>query len=119
MRASPAASLWKGLGVLVAVGLSSSFSKVLAYHHRHDPIDCLVLSPNFAEDRTVFLASEGSINLFLVSRNGGRSWTETRSGLLVSHFDAVEWNSSNMGYVAMRGKGLQKTSDSPATSACQ
>ena len=101
------------LFLMVAAPLASPGTATL--HHPHDPVDCLAVNPDFPEDGTIFVASRQSVNVFVVSRNGGYSWTEARSGLRGSRIDAVEfasdWRESGTVYAAVRGVGLQRSVD--------
>ncbi|MCZ6770492.1 MAG: hypothetical protein O7G83_00725, partial [Proteobacteria bacterium] len=84
-------------------------------HHPHDVVSAIGMSPNFAQDKTLFVAVRGSLNLFLVSRDGGFTWSESSSGLRGSRFVAIElasdWATSGVAWVAMQDAGIQMTAD--------
>ncbi|HVS19445.1 MAG TPA: hypothetical protein VMT18_12645 [Planctomycetota bacterium] len=91
----------------------------LAFHHPHDIVNAVALSPDFGRDGTVFCASAGTMNLFLVSSDRGRSWRNARSGMLgweVSGLAvAPDWSSSRTAFAALGEAGLQRTRDGGAT----
>ena len=51
-------------------------------HHPHDVVDALVLSKGFANNGTAYLASAGSINVFVKTTNFGHTWRDARAGLV-------------------------------------
>jgi len=90
-----------------------------AFHHPHDIVNAVALSPDYATDGTVFCASAGTMNLFLVSQDRGRSWHNARSGMLgweVSDLAvAPDWTSSRTAFAALGPAGLQRTRDGGAS----
>lgn len=83
-------------------------------HHPHDPIDAFAINPAYPTDQAIFVASAGSVNLFLQSEDSGRIWRERRSGLKSRQFRAVsvasDWSESGTAYAAGDG-GLQWTTN--------
>lgn len=63
----------------------------------------------------MFVAAGGSINLFLVSRDGGYTWKEARSGMRGSSVTGVEiasdWRTSGRAWASMSDVGIQVTRD--------
>lgn len=90
-----------------------------AFHHPHDVVDCIALNPAYPADPTIFLSSLGSINLFLVSLNGGYTWKDSRSGLRGTKvYDmavASNWKQSKAAFAALGTGGLQQTTDGGKT----
>ncbi len=115
------------LGLLAAVvaaggtigGRGEVTPGALALHHPHDVVTDVALAPNFATSGTVFVSSSGSMNLFLVSDNGGYSWQNRRAGLrggtTWKFVPASDWRRSSTGYAVVGGAGLQRTRDAGAT----
>ena len=108
------------LGVLpLSLVLAMALPRLLRAHHPHDVVTAVAASPNFTQDRTVFVAAGGSINLFLVSRDGGYSWHEARSGIRGSTISAIrfasDWSTSGRAFVALADVGIQVTTDSGKT----
>jgi photosystem II stability/assembly factor-like uncharacterized protein len=85
------------------------------FHHPHDVVNAVALSPDFARDGTVFCASAGTMNLFLVSEDRGHSWRNARSGMYGSEVldlaVAPDWSSSRTAFAALGPAGLQRTRD--------
>lgn len=102
-----------GCRVPVVVVMVTACTQTSLGHHPHDVINCFAISPNYASDGTIFLASKGSINLFLASRDG-ETWQSIRSGLRSQRvFDiafASDWARSGRAYV-VGDAGLERTSD--------
>lgn len=97
--------------VLSTLCAIAALAPVSPAHSPHDVIDAFAISPNYAVDRTIFCASGGSVNVFLVSRDGGGTWTEARSGLrgsIVRDIEMVaDWPTSGEMYVLTSDAGLQ------------
>lgn len=104
--------------LLTALALCLPTTEVLA-HHPHDPIDALCVVPGYPDDPRVFLASDGSINLFLQSRNLGYTWSESRHGLLgfrVAQIEAPsDFATSGILYVSTGEAGMQRSTDGGVT----
>jgi photosystem II stability/assembly factor-like uncharacterized protein len=67
------------LPVLAIVLLLTSAGSASA-HHPHDVTGHVRLSPDFAQDRTVFATIEGTFDLLLRSTDGGDSWHPSHEG---------------------------------------
>jgi photosystem II stability/assembly factor-like uncharacterized protein len=67
------------LPLLLPVLLLTS-SSALA-HHPHDVTSIVRVSPDYAQDRTLFVTIEGTFDLLLRSTDGGSSWAPTHSGM--------------------------------------
>jgi len=85
----------------------------LCAHSPHDPIDGLVLSPNYHHDQTVFIII--SDHLF-VSKDGGYSWKELVRGLDHTHVLSViavapTYQSDGTLFVASDGDGIYRSQD--------
>jgi len=84
-------------------------------HHPHDVIDDVALAPGFTERPTVFVASSGTMRLFLRSDNGGHSWVSRRNGMrgaqLFEFEIASDWERSNAIYAVLGRGGLQRSLD--------
>lgn len=84
-------------------------------HHPHDPINAFFVSPAYEADGTIFVASNGSMNVFVGSTDRGRTWTEHRRGLLGHGLQALaaapDWESSGLAYAITREGALQMTAD--------
>lgn len=84
-------------------------------HHPHDVVGAIAISPGFPQDPTVMISMAGTINLFLMSRDGGYTWKDARSGLRGSKISAIEfapdWTTSGTAWVAMSDVGIQRTTD--------
>lgn len=80
-------------------------------HHPHDTADVVAVN----QDGTVFCASDGTLNAFLKSTDGGRSWKESRYGLAGRSISALEfaadWSKSGVIYAAPASGGLQRSTD--------
>ncbi len=106
---------------LALIGLAATAGPLVPAraHHPHDIINAVALAPGYPEDPTVFCASAGTMNLFLISHNRGFSWVNARSG--VRGFDIVDcevapdWSSSRTVYVALGPAGLQHSRDGGRT----
>lgn len=85
------------------------------FHHPHDVVNAVALSPDFERDGTVFCASAGTMNLFLVSEDRGFSWRNSRSGMfgweVLDLAVAPDWSSSRTAFAALGPAGLQRTRD--------
>ena len=96
-------------------GLCLATSPAPAPHHPHDVVGAIAISPGYPQDPTLFCSMAGTINLFLMSRDGGYTWRESRSGLRGSKISSVEfhpeWVRSGIAWVAMPDAGIQSTSD--------
>ncbi len=101
----------QGLAVVAALFVHSAF---VNGHHPHDVVDAFAVSPNYTQDGTVFLASKGSINLFLASHDGGFTWESSRSGMRSSRIHQIvidpNWCASGTAYLVGTA-GLEKTTD--------
>ncbi len=104
---------------LFRVGLCFLFAGIvypafIHAHHPHDVVDAFVVSPDYSQDKTLFLASKGSINVFLASHDGGFTWESSRSGMRSRLIHAIafdpNWGNSGVAYVVGTA-GLEKTSD--------
>ena len=94
-------------------------------HHPHDVVLDVDLPPNYPSDPTVFVAAtlpvaaDGSMNLFLVSRNRGFTWVNSRAGMRGSKIDefepASDWAESKVGYAVLGEAGLHRTRDGGRT----
>ncbi len=88
-------------------------------HHPHDVIAAVALAPRYPEDPRMFVASPGTINLFLVSVDHGRTWKPSRSGIRGQVFRQIEFASdfydSHMMYVLTEDGGLQISNDEGKT----
>ncbi len=106
-----ASSLRSICAVILAGSLTAP---ALAFHHPHDVIDAFGVNPDYPEDATMFIGSVGSVNLFLVSRDGGRSFEHSRSGMRGRKINHVEfspdWATSGTAW-ATGTAGLQRTTD--------
>ncbi len=84
-------------------------------HHPHDVINSFALSPRFAADHTLFAASAGSLNLFLVSRDGGYTWESSRAGLRGPEVFDMVWVEDGKGgtraIAALGGMGVEVSVD--------
>lgn len=104
---------------LAATWLPLGAAAPLLPHHPHDICNDVALTPDFPADPTVFLASAGSMNLFLVSKNRGFTWVNTRSGMrgwkILQTAVAPDWRTSRTVYVALGGGGMQRSEDGGAT----
>lgn len=84
-------------------------------HHPHDVVGSIAISPGFPQDPTILCSMAGTINLFLMSRDGGYTWREARSGLRGSKITAIEfhpdWVRAGVAWVAMPEAGIQATAD--------
>lgn len=89
------------------------------FHHPHDIVNAVALSPDYVRDGTVFCASAGTMNLFLVSQDRGRSWRNARSGMIGWEVQdlavAPDWTTSRTAFAALGDAGLQRTRDGGAT----
>ncbi|MEC8652883.1 MAG: hypothetical protein VYA51_07875 [Planctomycetota bacterium] len=86
-----------------------------APHHPHDIISAVAFAPDYPEDPRMFVASPGTINLFLVSADGGYTWKPTRSGIRGQVFREIvlasDWTESGVTYVITEDGGLQVSED--------
>ncbi len=84
-------------------------------HHPHDIIDCVVLSPQYARDSTLFTTSEGTINLVVRSQDRGTNWTDVRSGIAGRHVYAMvlapDFATSGRAWAALGEDGLVRSED--------
>ena len=102
-----------------ALALTMGFFWILAgtanAHHPHDIIDDFALSPNLQNDGTVFVGSNGSVNVFLRSSNNGASWVEKRRGLSGRVLEDIGftrgWKRSGIAYVVTSAGALQATTN--------
>jgi photosystem II stability/assembly factor-like uncharacterized protein len=82
-------------------------------HHPHDIVNSIALSPDFPRDATVFCASAGSMNLFLVSQTGGLTWVNSRGGMrgwqVLDCAVAPDWATSHTAFAAVGMHGVQRT----------
>lgn len=89
------------------------------FHHPHDVVNAVALSPDFGRDGTVFCASAGTMNLFLLSEDRGHSWRNSRSGMFGWEVRdlavAPDWTSSRTAFAALGKAGLQRTRDGGRT----
>lgn len=105
----------KILRFALALLLSGWSTAAAFWHHPHDVIDAIALNPGYPGDPTLFVGSAGSMKIFVVSRNHGYTWTESRSGYLGFKVTdlavASDWQSSGIVYVASLEAGLQRSTD--------
>lgn len=84
-------------------------------HHPHDIIAAVALSPRFPADPRMFVASPGTINLFLMSTDHGLTWEPRRSGIRGEVFQQIalasDWADSGVMYVITEDGGLQISTD--------
>ncbi|MBI5851795.1 MAG: hypothetical protein HZB39_12330 [Planctomycetes bacterium] len=99
---------------LGALGLTGPSSPPLP-HHPHDIIAATALSPRFPEDPRMFVASPGTINLFMVSSDFGFTWEPSRSGIRGEVFRRIafasDWTESGLAYLVTEDGGLQVSAD--------
>jgi photosystem II stability/assembly factor-like uncharacterized protein len=92
---------------------SGAVAPAASVHHPHDVCSVVALAPNYPEDKTVFTASWGSINLFLRSRNRGFGWRNLRSGMrghrVADCALAPDWDKGQTLFVALEDAGLQRS----------
>ncbi len=104
----------KGNCIRIAVLFILLLSSPAIAHHPHDIIEAFAVSPDFVNDRTIFISSPGSLNLFIVSRDAGLTWNSSRSGMRGPRARDIalttDWKSSGIAYVALGKSGLGKTS---------
>src|SRR5262245_49557042 len=82
-----------------------------AAHTPHDPIGHIALSPEFANDETIFVISQ---NRILRSRNAGTTWRELNRGFAsVAVFTrfAIAPSDKKIIYLASRGGGIYRSDD--------
>ncbi len=120
MLLAPRLSFRSFLAVLVA-GLSGT-SPAAAFHHPHDVVSAFAISPGQGEDISVFVASPGSLNLFLYSDNLGKTFRHARSGMGGSHIEDIEiasdWTTSGRAFVTLPSFGLYATEDRGKSWSC-
>jgi photosystem II stability/assembly factor-like uncharacterized protein len=96
--------------VLVALGPQSATA-----HHPHDPINAFFVSPAYDADGTLFVASNGSMNVFVGSTDRGRTWAEHRLGFFGHGVQALaaapDWATSGRAYAISREGALQMSTD--------
>lgn len=102
---------WRFRGLLSALTITC----VARAHHPHDVISAVAVSPDFAHDATIVCASPGSINVLLISRDGGLTWDPLHRGLRGTEYHVLEfapdWRTSGVLYVGTEEGGLQVSSD--------
>jgi len=88
-------------------------------HHPHDVISAVAFSPDYPSDPRMFVASPGTINLFLASGDRGLTWKPTRSGIRGQVFREIalasDWRESGLTYVVTEDGGLQISSNGGRT----
>lgn len=88
-------------------------------HHPHDVISAVAFSPGYPEDGRIFVASPGTINLFLTSSDHGLTWKPSRSGIRGEVFREIalasDWAESGVMYVVTEDGGLQTSSNAGKT----
>ena len=108
--------------VLIAFVLTFSIPGIDAYAHTpHDGVQALGVSPEFATDKTLFLAVAGPLTSWrfqdiLRSTNGGTTWTNIPNGM--DHpfkFTAIRvspsFGNDNTVFAATRGGGIYQSLD--------
>ena len=84
-------------------------------HHPHDIISAVAFSPDYPADPRLFVASPGTINLFLVSEDHAYTWRPTRSGVRGQAFREIalasDWSRSGVAFVLTEDGGLQRSDD--------
>lgn len=112
MRTPVATLFWQPLRCLLCALLLAAASWA---HHPHDVIAALAVSPDFARDRTIVCASPGSINVLIISRDGGLTWDPLHRGLRGTDYKVLEfaadWATSGVLYVGTEEGGLQVSRD--------
>lgn len=100
--------------ILLAAGTGDAPAPPIP-HHPHDVIDDVALVPNYGERPTVFVASSGTMRLFLRSDNGGHTWVSARNGMrgaeLFEFEVAPDWKQSSAIYAVLGRSGLQRSTD--------
>lgn len=96
---------WPGTGVALA-------------HNPHDIIDALAISPNYAQDQTVFIAV--SVEGLFKSTDGGYSWKELVNGLdnkgpLAAIAISPAFQADRTVFVAAEGDGVFRSQDGGAS----
>ncbi len=100
----------------VSVSVSVLLAPLARAHHPHDPVEVVAVSPDFANDRTLICASPwGSMNLLLISRDGGLTWRAMHNGLRGNTYKAVafapDWAVTGTVYVGTSDGGFQVSTD--------
>lgn len=84
-------------------------------HHPHDIVAAIGISPDFPEDPRLFVASPGTMNLFLVSTDFGVTFRPSRTGVRGTVFRdigfASDWSESGVMYLVTEDGGLQQSND--------
>jgi photosystem II stability/assembly factor-like uncharacterized protein len=87
------------------------FAAVL--HAPHDPVNCWAISPDFGQDRTIFVG-QNAFGMLLRSRDGGQSWQTIQAGLDTAYVHALaispDYVADGTLYAAEAG-GLFRTSN--------
>ena len=119
IQAPPGTGQWGRLGRLGAgIGLSTLLGfgwllrgQAVEAHHPHDTADVVVAMA----DGTVFCASDGTLNAFLKSDDGGKTWSESRHGLAGRFIRDLEfsgdWQASGVIYAAPNSGGVQRSTN--------
>ncbi|MFT4512586.1 MAG: photosystem II stability/assembly factor-like uncharacterized protein [Planctomycetota bacterium] len=88
-------------------------------HHPHDIISAVAFAPGYPADPRMFVASPGTINLFLVSNDRGLTWKPSRSGIRGQVFRQIvlasDWDTSGVTYVVTKDGGLQVSENAGKT----
>lgn len=99
------------LHLIVGGGDSTKAPPAPIPHHPHDIISAVAFAPGYPEDPRMFVASPGTINLFLVSEDRGLTWRPSRSGIRGQVFREIvlasDWETSGVTYVVTEDGGLQ------------
>jgi photosystem II stability/assembly factor-like uncharacterized protein len=99
--------------MITIAAVSLLFIKVGYSHSPHDVIDHLEISPDYEQDRTVFIIISDHIRK---STNGGYNWKELVNGLDNKHLlssIAISplFKSDKMLFVSSRGDGIYRSND--------
>jgi photosystem II stability/assembly factor-like uncharacterized protein len=100
------------IGLIVSASLFFDTKDICA-HTPHDPIDALELSPNYAQDKTVFIVISDHL---LKSTDGGFSWKELVRGLDNKHLlssiaVSPSYHTDEILFVSSKGDGIYKSQD--------
>lgn len=84
-------------------------------HHPHDIVAAVGMTPSYPADPRLFVASPGTMNLFLVSDDHAVTWKPARTGVRGAVFRAIgfasDWATSQTMYLVTEDGGLQVSTD--------